>query len=109
MRALQMFTLLGMAKDSLLRVMSVDRDQELATRRTSAAAIYLRGHGYTVETNPVASAVDPSEVLRIEVTGRKIGTLVMGAYGRRGLRTVLFGSTTRKLIESPPCMLFTYH
>lgn len=109
MRALQMFTLVGLAKGNSLRVVSIDQDEELAARRTSAAAIYLRGHGYAVETNPITSAVDPAEILRLEVASQKIGTLVMGAYGRRGIRTFLFGSTSRKLIENPPCNLFTYH
>jgi nucleotide-binding universal stress UspA family protein len=109
MRTLQIFTLLGMAKGVHLHVTSIEQNQELATRRTSAAAIYLRSHGYEVETSAIASAVEPSEVLRIEVTNRKVGMLVIGAYGYRGLRSFLFGSTSQNLIENPPCMLFAYH
>jgi nucleotide-binding universal stress UspA family protein len=48
-------------------------------------------------------------VVRIEVADRKIGTLVMGAYGHRGFRERLFGSTTTQLVENPPCALFLYH
>lgn len=33
----------------------------------------------------------------------------MGAYGHRGVRDILFGSTMSKLVESPPCALFVYH
>lgn len=78
-------------------------------RRANAAANYLRSHGYDVEEIPVASRVHPAEVPAIEAADRKIGTLVMGAYGHRGVRELLFGSTMSKLVESPPCALFVYH
>ena len=109
MRAIQIFTLLGLEEARRIHVTSVDASQELAARRTDAAASYLRVHGYEVEANPIASRVHPAEVLKIEVIDRKIGTLIMGAYGHRGFRDFLFGSTTNMLVESPPCALFLYH
>lgn len=89
--------------------MSIDASQEQAARKTGGAAGYLRSHGYEVDANPIASRVHPAEVLNIEIANRKIGTLVMGAYGHRGFREILFGSTTSALVESPPCALFVYH
>ncbi|MDO8875465.1 MAG: universal stress protein, partial [Pseudolabrys sp.] len=86
MRAVQMFALLGIGRGKRISVTSIDAAQELAVRRATAAAAYLRSHDYDVETNPIASGVHPSEVLNIEVASRKIGTLVMGAHGHRGLR-----------------------
>ena len=62
-----------------------------------------------MESHPTASGADPAAVLRVQVADWKIGTLVMGAYGRRGLRTLLFGSTTNALVTTPPCALFLYH
>jgi nucleotide-binding universal stress UspA family protein len=109
MRAVQIFTLLGIGQGKRIHVTSVDASQELAARRTAGAASYLRNHGYEVDTSPIASRVHPAEVLNIEIADRKIGTLVMGAYGHRGFREVLFGSTTSALVESPPCALFVYH
>jgi nucleotide-binding universal stress UspA family protein len=109
MRAVQMFALLGIGQGKRVCVTSIDASQELAARRTTGAVSYLRSHGYEVAANPVASRVDPAEVLRIEIADRKIGTLVMGAYGHRGFREFLFGSTTNSLVESPPCALFVYH
>lgn len=109
MRALQLFTLLGLGAGRQVQVMSIDGDEELAVRRANGAAAYLRSHGIAVSVAPVATRVPPSEVLRIEVAQRKIGTLVMGAYGRRGFREMLFGSTTNTLVEEPPCALFVYH
>jgi nucleotide-binding universal stress UspA family protein len=109
MRAVQMFALLGLGKGQRVHVTSIDADQELAARRTGGAVNYLRSHGYEVEASSIATKVSPAEVLRIEVTDRKIGTLLMGAYGHRGFREFLFGSTTRSLVKDPPCALFLYH
>ncbi len=109
MRAVQLFTLLGVGQGKRIHVTSIDASQELAARRTGGAAGYLRSHGYEIEANPIASRVHPAEVLSIEIADRKIGTLVMGAYGHRGFREFLFGSTTSTLVENPPCALFVYH
>lgn len=109
MRAVQMFALLGVGQGKRLHVTSIDASQELAGRRADAAATYLRSHGYEIEANPIASRVRPAAVLSNEIADRKIGTIVMGAYGHRGFRKFLFGSTTSALVENPPCALFAYH
>lgn len=109
MRAVQLFALLGLGKGHRLHVTSIEADKELAERRSLGAADYLRDRGYAVEIVPIVSKLHPVEVLRIEVADRKIGTLAIGAYGHRGLRQTLFGSTTSQLMENPPCALFAYH
>lgn len=109
MRAVQMFALLGIGQDHRIHVTSIDESRELAARRTSGVASYLRIHGYKVDANPIASHGHPADVLRIEIADRNIGTLVMGSYGHRGFRQFLFGSTTSTLVEAPPCALFVYH
>lgn len=109
MRALQMFVLLGAWAGRPVRVVSIDGHKEDAERRAAAAGTYLRSHGYQVEEVPVASRLDPTDVLRLEAQNNKAGTLVMGSYGHRGLREALFGTSTGKLVENPPCALFVYH
>lgn len=109
MKAIQMFALMGIGRGRHLYVLSIDSDKELAARKAKAAASYLRAHEYEVEEIAIASHVRPADVLRIEVIGRKIGTLVIGAYGNRGFREALFGSTTTKMVENPPCALYVYH
>jgi nucleotide-binding universal stress UspA family protein len=109
MRALQIFVLLGLGRGRRVQVTSIDEDQEMAARRASGAASYLRSHGIDTSVDPIATRVHPSEVLQIEIPQRKIGTLVMGAYGHRGFREMLFGSTTSTIVENPPCALFLYH
>jgi nucleotide-binding universal stress UspA family protein len=109
MRAVQIFALLGIGQGQPIDVISIDENQELAARRSSGVAGYLRAHGHIVEENPVASRADPADVLRTEVANRMAGTLVIGAYGQRGFAEMLFGSATRNLIEDPPCALLIYH
>jgi nucleotide-binding universal stress UspA family protein len=109
MRAVQIYALLRPSEDQRIVVTSIDASQELAARRAHGAAGYLRRHGYEVEAFPIASRLQPADVLRIEVADRKIGTVVMGAFGHRGLQKLLFGSVTTSLVTSPPCALFLYH
>lgn len=109
MRAVQLCALLGIGKDAHVHLISADPERERATRLVNGACDYLRLHGYEAEPIPIATSIDPTEVLKIEVSHRRIGMLVMGAYGRRGLRELLFGSTTNALVENPPCALFLYH
>ena len=109
MRALQMFALLGAGRERLVQILSVDASHELAVQRTARAVNYLRIHGYQVEESPIASRLHPAKTLKSEIASRKIGTLIMGAYGPRGFRQFLFGSTTGTLVENPPCALFLYH
>ena len=109
MRAIQVFVLLGIAEGQSVEVVSIDPDQEIAARRCSAAATYMRAHGLDVAVFPVVSRAHPAEILNVEISDRNIGTLVMGAYGHRGFREALFGSTTRRLVDSPRCAQFLYN
>jgi nucleotide-binding universal stress UspA family protein len=108
-RAVQMFVLLGVGQGKRIHATCIDPSEDQAARKTRGVASYLRSHGYEVESNPVTSRVRPADVLRSEIADRQIGSLVMGAYGHRRLRDFLFGSTTNKLVEVPPCALFVYH
>ncbi|MGR7995338.1 MULTISPECIES: universal stress protein [unclassified Xanthobacter] len=109
MRSVQMFALIGLATGRKVRVISVDPSQEEAARRASAAVSYLESHGYQAEAMPITSRISPPDVLRLETANVKASLLVMGSYGHRGLKELLFGSTTHKLVENPPAALFVYH
>ncbi|ARP98755.1 universal stress protein [Pseudorhodoplanes sinuspersici] len=109
MRAVQLFALLGLWRGSRIHVTSIDTDHALATRKAHHVVEYLQTHDYRAEAHPIGSNLHPSDVLRSQVIDRNIGTLVMGAYGRRGLQSFLFGSTTKSLVQTPPCPLFVYH
>jgi nucleotide-binding universal stress UspA family protein len=109
MRTLQMFALLGAWAGRPVHVVSVAPKHEQAERMAAGAGSYLRSHGYQVTESPLATRVDPPEVLHMHATAIRAGTLVMGSYGHAGLRETLFGSSTNKLVEDPPCALFVYH
>jgi nucleotide-binding universal stress UspA family protein len=109
MRAVQLFALLGAGRDRVIQILSVEASHELAARRTAGAASYLRIHGYQVDESPIASRANLAKALRSEIASRKAGVLIMGAYGHRGFREFLFGSTTVALVQDPPCALFLYH
>jgi nucleotide-binding universal stress UspA family protein len=104
MRAVQVFALLGLRSGQRVHITAIHSDKGQAARQLSGAVHYLRGHGYDVETNLIGTTVHPADVLRIEVADRKIGTVVMGVYGHRGLRERLFGSTTTQLAETRPAL-----
>lgn len=108
MRALQLFVLLGCWADRRITVVSVDTHGETAERLAADAQTYLSRHGYEVSIRPITSGAHPSEVIdRHVVDGCEL--LVMGAYGRRGLREFIFGSTTQTVVGLPKTCVFLYH
>ncbi len=68
---------------------------------------YLKGHEYQAEAHPIASERTPPNCcgMRLPI---EISTLFMGAYGRRGWREFLFGST-RIPLYGAALRLFLYH
>ncbi|MGZ5916313.1 MAG: hypothetical protein ACXWJ4_03170 [Methyloceanibacter sp.] len=92
---------LALRHDRLIQIVSIDSDAGLASQRAGRAAKYVRTHGYQVNEIPIASSARPAQALRSEIANRRIRTAIMGAYGHRGLRERLFGSTTSALVEIP--------
>ena len=109
MRAVQLFALLGLWPRKRVHVVAIGTEKATVDRVPVGAAQYLRGRGYDVETVSIATRAHPADVLRIEVADRKCGILVMGVYGHSSLADRLFGSTTTRLLEEPPCALFVSH
>lgn len=109
MRALQLFALCGGWANRHVHVVSVDPQVEMAERLTRDAAAYLRRHGYDVALDPIASSEAPSAVIQAYAARSEIEMLVMGAYGHRGLKEFLFGSTTQNIIGEPKSCIFIYH
>lgn len=108
MRVLQLFALLGLAEGSRVKLLSVDEDLAEARRLTAEGADYLRAHDVAVEEWPVEGG-QPAELLLAEATLTRARLLVMGAFGTRGLRAMLLGSPTRRLLRNAPCPVFVHH
>lgn len=108
MRTLQLFVLIGCWAGRRITVVSVDARSGAAARLAADAQAYLSSHGYDVTTKPITSGVHPSEVIDLHVGGT-FELLVMGAYGRRGLKEFIFGSTTETIVGRPKTCVFLYH
>lgn len=108
MRAIQLFALLGLAEGSPVKVLSAHAEGAEAARLAAEAAAYLRGHGLAVEEWPVTGG-HAAELLLAEAATTSARLLVMGAFGRTGLRAMFLGSATRSLLRQAPCAIFVHH
>jgi nucleotide-binding universal stress UspA family protein len=108
-RAMQMATLLGLLNDAPVHMVTVAR------QRSEAANVAQFGHAFLARHNLVAKihseAFDPDPATTLLERANSLGArlLVMGAYGHRGWREMLFGSCTRRLLRESPVPLFIYH
>jgi len=72
---------------------------------------YLEGVADTIRTQALQASVlveygDPATVLVTVARERKIDAIIMSTHGRSGLRRWLFGSVTRRVLESAPCPVY---
>ena len=110
-RALHMFALLGLAENRAVHVITVAEGSDAATETAGRACDLLARHGAS-HARAIGlgdrEAGTPSETI-LGLT-RSIGAeiIVMGAYGRRGIREI-FGSTTREVLNACPTVLFLHH
>lgn len=108
MRALQLYALLKPEGEVRAKVFAADENREAARRMAEDGAAYLRAHGVEAEAIAV-SGQRPADLLLAEAAGERPRLLVMGAYETSGLRSLLLGSATRKLLRETPCPIFVHH
>lgn len=108
-KALQAAALLGIFRSSGVHVMSVCRDRAEASGIAARAREFLKPYGVDVDTDAVGSSDHPADVLSKRAAEIDARMLVMGAFGHRGFREILFGSSTRRLFDTVPLPLFIYH
>jgi nucleotide-binding universal stress UspA family protein len=108
-KSLQLAVLLGMFAGRTAHVVSIHKEADPARTMAARAASYLSTHDIDARAEPLASSADPADLLM--GYAEKIGAclLVMGAFGHRGLREMLFGSCTRRLYDSASVPLFIHH
>ncbi|WP_421998556.1 universal stress protein [Reyranella sp.] len=108
-KSLQMAVLVGMLEGTAVHVLSMGQQHSEARAVAGRAAAFLQAHGIEPQIDTSESHDDPAA----QITRRagEIGArlLVMGAFGHRRLRDVLFGSCTRHLFDAVPLPLFIYH
>lgn len=101
-RALLLFALLGLAEDSPVTLLSAHAERAEAARLAAEGAGLLRHHGLAVEERAVAER-HPAELLLAEAARLPARLMVMGAFGHGGLRALLLGTATRRLLRDAPC------
>jgi len=107
-RAVQSFALLHLIDRGAATVVSVGEDEAEAKRLVVEAATYLARHGLTIEERAIR-ARRPADRLLAEAASLPARLLVMGAFGASGLRNLLLGSVTRRLLREAPCPVFVTH
>jgi nucleotide-binding universal stress UspA family protein len=111
-RTLHMFALLGLALGRAAHVVTVNNSSpELAQRTAEQACELLQRHG-VITTHPIGlgdeEAGSPGEMILGLSKSLGVGMIVMGAYGRSGVREI-FGSCTRTVLRACPTTLFLHH
>lgn len=107
-RTLQAFQSLGLHESRELHVLSVHSQQCEAARHAELAIEYLGFHDIKAERHAVASNSPATAILDVS-SGLGAGLLVMGAYGKPGLRDFFLGSVTRNMLQKQPIPLFLFH
>lgn len=107
-RALQSFALLGLAEGDAVKLLAASPDRAEAGRLAAEGAAYLRHHGLTVTEWPVVSG-HPAELLLAEAAILPARVLVMGGFGKTGLRALLLGTAARRLLREAPCAILVQH
>lgn len=110
-RALHMFALLGFAAGAEVHVLSMAESSGAALSHAKQACELLARHGSRI-AQPVglgATEISKHSAEILDYAKRiDAGMIVMGAYGRRGIREI-FGSTTREVLNRSAVVLFLHH
>jgi nucleotide-binding universal stress UspA family protein len=107
-RALHMFMLLGHARGRPVRVLSVADDQQAADAQARYLTELFAKHGYQATPHGVGSHADPADIVLAEAEALGATLIAMGASGHRPLHDFFLGSTTQRVLNACPCVLFVH-
>lgn len=108
-RALQLFVLLGLADDRTVRIVTIHKKHEIAEAIVRDATLFLDRHHIKNSAKIVEGHQQPSEVILEEIKQHEAGMLVMGAFGHRGWREMILGSSTNALLGYADVPIFVDH
>ena len=108
-RSLHMAALLGLARGARVQVLSVNSDGQAAESAADRAATLLRSHGANVDAFGIAAESDPAEIILSHAQTFEADIVVMGAHGHGGLRDMIFGSCTRRVMAECATALLLQH
>jgi nucleotide-binding universal stress UspA family protein len=111
-RALHMVALLGLVEDRVVHVVTLDEASQVQAEETARRACSLLQRHGAAETRAIGlgdkEAGTPAETILGLAKALKPEMIVMGAFGRRGMREI-FGSCTQSVLTACPTPLFLHH
>ena len=108
-RALHMFVLLGHARGRPVHVLSVAGDRRTAEERARYPTELFAKHGYQATPHGIGSQAEPADIVLAEAQALGATLIAMGASGHSPLHDFFLGSTTQRVLNSCPCVLFVHH
>ncbi len=97
--------ILSAEETTILTIDPVERAGETGPLPGTEIAATLARHGARVTIEPVASGDwSRAQVMERTVREKNADLLVLGAFSHSRLREMIFGGTTRSIIENPPCL-----
>jgi nucleotide-binding universal stress UspA family protein len=97
-RVLAVAAELGARPGVVCTLVTIAGTQEAGEETQAPAESYLYHHGVTPKKQVILGS-KPSEMICELVTTAKTDILIMGAYGHRPMREMLFGSTTERVLS----------
>ena len=107
-RAIQNYLLLALPRDQRIIVLSVNHDGFKARDTCEETREYFHSHKIEIQTEAIESSSVGRTILEY-ITNVRPSLVVMGAFGNTGLRTLLMGSTTDKILNKCICPVFVHH
>ena len=108
-RALHMFVLLGHARGRPVHVLSVAGDRRTAEARARYPTELFAKHGYQATPHGIGSHAEPADIVLAEAEALGATMIAMGASGHSPLHDFFLGSTTQRVLNACPCVLFVHH
>ncbi len=97
----------SMKKNGKVYVINVNDDLDDSKRVLDKVEKYFNSHGIKIEK--VTKAGKPRKEILEFAKNKGINTIVMGAYGQKGISRLFFGHASRNVIEDGTIPLFVYH
>jgi nucleotide-binding universal stress UspA family protein len=108
-RALEAFARFPLEDWQAIHVVSVSDKMVNAGRSADEAANFLRHYQLPAESRPVVAPRATAELLLEQARAVDAAMLVMGAFGRSGIKEALFGSKTEAILAKSDMLLFLHH
>jgi nucleotide-binding universal stress UspA family protein len=108
-RALHMYLLLGIGRGQKVRILSIAKKHKDAEVVALRAQEMCNLHGVDAEIEAIASRAAPEDVIKKKAKELGVTMVVLGAFGKSGIREFLFGTTTEHLLKDSEVSLFIHH